>query len=288
MSIKETIKTNKKNKDSNKKNQDIFDSQTEQKAFEFLNNNENFEDLDITHISLLSGGYIAANYNVFDNIPNTSISREILKEAIKGTPLIKIGSSSPRVMVIAGMHGNEIPPQIAAMHLIHKLAGANKENNLKGTVYIVPFSAPKSTMLNSRWFDGVDLNRVSTDEGSVSNSILAKIKELKIKSVGDFHSTALNSMPGKEGIFCAMNPSPESFHIGKFIADSIESELLFYHHAGKAYQGTIEDECNMMGIPAVTCEVLSPNGLSEESAYERSLEQMESYLSYFGIISNDS
>lgn len=283
------MKINKKNKDSSNEIQDIFESRTDQidqREFESLNNSENLVDLGINHISHLSGGYIAANYNVFDNIPNTSISREILKKSIKGTPIIKLGSSSPKVMVIAGIHGNELPPQIAAMHLIHKLFGLDKEGNLNGTVYVVPFSAPKSTMINSRWFDGVDLNRVSTVEGSVSNSILNKIKELKIKSVGDFHSTALNSMPGKEGIFCAMKPSPESFHIAKYIADSIKSELLFYDQAGNAYQGAVEDECNIMGIPAVTCEVLSPNGVAETSTYKRSLEQMESYLSYFGIISN--
>jgi len=244
-------------------------------------------DFDINRISNASGGYIAANCHIFDNIPNTSISREVLKEAIKGTPLVKVGSTSPKVMVIAGMHGNELPPQIAAMHLIHKLVDLNEKDELNGTAFVVPFSAPKSTMVNSRCFDGVDLNRVSATEGSLSNDILAKTKELKIKSVGDFHSTAPNSMPGKEGIFCTMKPSPESFQLGKYIADSIISELLFYNEAGNAYKGAIEDECNMVGIPAVTCEVLSPNGSTDKITHKRSLEQMESYLSYFGIISND-
>ena len=242
--------------------------------------------MDISHISSVSGGYIAANCHIFDNIPKTSISREILKEAIYGTPLVKIGSSSPKVMVIAGMHGNELPPQIAAMHLIHKLADLEKNNELNGTAFVVPFSAPKSTMVNSRLFDGSDLNRVTSVKGSISNDILAKIKQLKIKSVGDFHSTAPNSIPGKEGVFCTMKPSPESFHVGKYITDSIISELLFYNKAGEAYQGTIEDECNMIGIPAITCEVLSPNGMAEKDTYKRSLEQINSYLSYFGIISD--
>lgn len=242
--------------------------------------------MDITHISDTSGGYIAANCHIFDNIPKTSISREILKEAIKGTPLVRVGSTSPKVMVIGGMHGNELPPQIATVHLIHKLVDLDKNGELNGTVYVVPFSAPKSTMVNSRLFNGVDLNRVTSVEGSISNNILAKIKKLRVKSVGDFHSTAPNSMPGKEGIFCTMKPSPESFHLGKYIADSIMSELLFYNQAGNAYQGAIEDECNMIGIPAVTCEVLSYNGMADKNTFKRSLEQINSYLSYFDIISN--
>lgn len=245
-------------------------------------------DLDISCISYVSGGYVSANYQIFDNIPNTSISREILKESIKGTPIIKIGSAPLKLMIVAGIHGNELPPQIAAIELVHKLYALQEENSLNGSVYIIPFSAPKSTMVSSRWFDGVDLNRVSTVHGSLSNDILATVKKLDIKSVGDFHSTSLNSMPGKEGIFCTLKPSPESFKIGKFIADSIKSELLFYKNAGNAYQGAIEDECNMMGIPAVTCEVLSPNGVAEKDTCKRSLEQMESYLSYFKIIPNDS
>lgn len=83
----------------------------------------------IIHISRSSGGYIAANPNVFDNIPHTSFSREILKESIKGTPLIKFAFSSPRVMIIAGIHGNEIPPQIAAINLINKLSILEKKEN---------------------------------------------------------------------------------------------------------------------------------------------------------------
>lgn len=241
----------------------------------------------ITHISKSSGGYIAANSHVFDNIPHTSFFREILKESIEGTPLIKFSSSSPRVMIIAGIHGNELPPQIAAINLINKLSTLEKEGKLNGTVYIIPFSSPKSTMLNSRWFNGIDLNRVATVKGSISNEILVKIKELQLNSVGDFHSTAINSIPGKEGIFCTMKPSPESFQIGKYIAKYTKSEVLFYDRAGNVYQGALEDECNMALIPAVTCEVLSANGIAEKIAYERSLKQMESYLSYFGIISSD-
>jgi len=243
--------------------------------------------LDISLISPISKGYISANFHIFDNIPNTSISKKILNEAIYGTPLVKIGDTAPKVMVISGIHGNEIPPQIATIHLIHKLINLHKRDKLCGSVYVIPFSAPKSTMINSRFFNGVDLNRASALEGSITNKILAKIRELKIKSVGDFHSTAPNSIPGREGIFCTMKPSPESYHIGKYISDSIESELLFYNEAGNAYKGAIEDECNMLKIPAVTCEVLSPNGIADKVSYKRSLEQMESYLTYFGIISED-
>lgn len=249
---------------------------------ELSNENESkFREMnhEIIHISNNSGGYISANKIVFEKIPNSYLSRQILKEATKGTPIIKFGSKNPKIMLIAGIHGNELPPQIAILHLINKL----KKSVFKGTIYIIPFSAPKATMNNSRWFEKSDLNRIATKDGSVSNSILKKIKELNVESVADFHSTAPNSNPGKEGIFCTSNPSPKSVSIAEYIAKSTKSEALKTMSAGGAYEGAIEDESNMLGIPAVTCEVLSPNGIGNESACLRSIAQMEAYLSYFGI-----
>lgn len=233
----------------------------------------------ISHIYPESGGYISANNCVFNNIPNTSLSKEILKESLKGTPLIKLGNGTPNLMIISGIHGNELPSQIASLILINEL----KYKQLNGTVYIIPFSAPKATMNNSRWFNSADINRIANIKGSLSNSILEKAKELNMTAIADFHSTAPNSNPGKEGIFCTMKPSPESFHIANFIAECTKSEVLPYNDAGNAYHGAIEDEANITGIPAVTCEVLSPNGYSNEKAFNKSLLQMKCFLNYFGI-----
>ena len=40
---------------------------------------------------------------------------------------------------------------------------------------------------------------------------------------------------------------------------------------------------NLNGIPAVTCEVLSPFASIGKGSYERSLQQMKSFLAYFGF-----
>ena len=262
----------------------LFNTKTVRKVSKkFSNTNRKKFHLNISHIYSGSGGYISSNQAVFDNIIHTKVSKKVLKEARNGTPLIKLGDGEPRVMIISGVHGNELPPQVASLMLINEL----KSLQLNGTVYIIPFSAPKSTMHNSRWFDSADLNRVANVEGSLSNLIMKKIKELGIISVGDFHSTAPNSNPGKEGIFCTMKPSPESFHIGKYISEKTHSELLSYDLAGSAYQGAIEDECNILNIPSVTCEVLCPNETTSKEAQEKSLKQMKYFLSYFDIISID-
>jgi len=259
----------------------FFKTKTDRKTTDKILNSEAKKlNLNISHISHESGGYISANPSVFDNIPNTIVSRKVLIEAMKGTPLIKFGGGNPRVMIIAGVHGNELPSQVASMRLINELESLS----LNGTVYIIPFTAPKSTMYNSRWFESADLNRVANIEGSLSNSILNKVKELEIISVGDFHSTGPNSNPGREGIFCTMNPSPESYQIGKYISDKTHSEILSYETAGSVYQGAIEDESNILNIPAVTCEVFCPNETTTYEAIEKSLKQMKYFLSYFDII----
>jgi predicted deacylase len=254
------------------KNQDII---KENKEFKF----------DISHIPNGSGGYISGNTTIFKKLPNNHITRQILKESTKGTPLLRFGSGSPKLMLIAGIHGNELPPQIAILHLIMKLEKLSFDelDKINGTIYIIPFSAPKATMNSSRLFNKSDLNRSAKIEGSVSNTILEKIKDLKIDSVADFHSTAPNSTPGKEGVFCTTKPSPESTLIAEYIVNGTKSEVLKSIHAGGTYKGAMEDESNIIGIPSVTCEVLSPNGVATKRACNRSFLQMKYYLSYFGI-----
>ena len=60
--------------------------------------------------------------------------------------------------------------------------------------------------------------------------------------------------------------------------------ILNYTNAGESFKGALEDECNLNGIPAVTCEVLSPIGVADLKSSERSLTQMFSFLKYFKIL----
>lgn len=246
---------------------------------DIINSNLN-SNLELSSISSDSGGYIAGNNNLFKEIKHNALFKLIFKEAVKGTFLIKIGSGNPKVMVVSGIHGNELPSQIASLNLIKELS--NKLIN--GTVYIVPFAAPRSTMENKRSFNGMDLNRSTHRKGSLSNLIFKKIQELGVIALADFHSTAINSNPGIEGIFCSLNPCRESQLIGEYISNKTNSKLLSYEFAGSSYSGALEDECNLIGIPAITCEVVSPFGCVSKPAPKSSLAQMKSFLSYFEII----
>jgi predicted deacylase len=253
------------NKEKNSGNKSIFDYSGK---------------FSIKNIYPNSGGYIAANRNLFANMINTPTTKIILKEAVKGTPLIKLGSGDLKVIIIAGIHGNELPSQNAAITLIDKL----KDVKLNGTVYVIPFAAPEATMYNSRNYRGKDINRTSMVKGFIGNVIIEKIQDLGVNAVGDFHSTAPNANPGKEGVFCTLDPCPESFNIASFISEDNNSSIINYNMAGIRFKGALEDECNLNGIPAVTCEVLSNNGTLSSESTNRSLLQMFSFLKYFKII----
>ena len=238
-----------------------------------------FENVKMTYLSFLSKGYISKNKNLFDKIKLTSFTKFILKSCVYGTPVFKFGNSGKKLLILSGVHGNELPPQLASLTLLNKLA----ENNIKNTVYVIPFASPKSTMNNERTFNSIDLNRSAHIKNSLSNSIISAICELEIDFVGDFHSTAYNSNPGIDAVFSSKNPSPESFLIASYISDNADCEVIAYDFAGSQYKGAIEDVCNLRGIPAVTCEVLSPFASIGKGSFEKSLSQMETFLSYFGF-----
>jgi uncharacterized protein len=94
--------------------------------------------LDISPDSF-TGGNISKNSILEKYIPNTDLTDKIICIGKFGTPMIIIGNGSePKVMIVAGVHGNELPAQIAAIEMINYL----KNKNITGTVYIIPVVSP--------------------------------------------------------------------------------------------------------------------------------------------------
>ena len=134
---------------------------------------------DIKIISKKTGGRISENKDLRAYIPNNIIADRLIKAARYGTPMIRIGDLSPKIMLIAGVHGNELPPQIAALWLAEELYG----EDINGTIYIIPFAIPEATMKNSRRFKGFDMNRSAAVSGSVSNKIIKTADNFRVVSV---------------------------------------------------------------------------------------------------------
>ncbi|UTB33713.1 MAG: succinylglutamate desuccinylase/aspartoacylase family protein [Methanobacterium sp. ERen5] len=217
---------------------------------------------------------------LMDHIPDGDISYKMIKAARYGTPMMKMGNGSPKVMITAGVHGNEIPPQIAALELLEYLDA----ENLNGTVYVVPFAVPNATKNDSRRFKGFDMNRSAKKRGSATNKILMAVETLGVLSLADFHSTKPGSNPGIESVFCSKKPCSGSVKIAKHITNATSSKVICHKLAGALYGGALEDECNLKYIAAVTCEVVSENNLVRPGSVEASFRQMISYLEYFDVV----
>ena len=240
---------------------------------------EDFDNVEMSYVTFLSKGYVSRNKHIFDEMELTPLTKFVLQSCVYGTPIFKLGNSGKKLLILSGIHGNELPPQKACLTLFNELV----EVDLNNTVYFIPIASPKSTMNNERTFNSVDLNRAAHIANSLSNKIINVIEELKIDFVGDFHSTAYNSNPGFEAVFSSKNPSPESFLMANYISDEVGSEIISFDVAGSQYKGAVEDVCNLRGIPAITCEVVSPFASIGKGSFEKSLEQMKSFLAYFGF-----
>lgn len=240
---------------------------------------EGFDNLEFDYISNFSGGYVSRNKNLLAELELNDLTQFILEKSVFGTPIFKLGNGDNKILILSGIHGNELSPQIANVRLLNNLVNADLYN----TLYFIPFAAPKSTMNNERTFNSMDLNRSAHIKDSLSNLIIQKIEELNINFVGDFHSTARNSTPGFESIFSSKSPSPESFLIANYISKDVGSRLIPFDYAGSSYKGAIEDVCNLNRIPAITAEVLCPFASVGKGTIEKSYMQMESFLSYFGF-----
>lgn len=229
----------------------------------------------------ITGGNITKNEYLEHYIPKSDISMRVCSLAKLGTPMIILGNGKdPRVMITAGVHGNELPSQIAAMKLINYLNG----KELNGTVYIVPFLSPVGTSKTMRYWNDKNLNSNANIENTPSNTVIKTCEKLGIEKLGDFHSTQPGGYPGNYSVFCSKAPEFESYLMAEYISSNSNSSLISYDVAGVDFEGAVEDVSNMKGIPAVTCEVLSPHGVATEETINRSFDQMFKFLEYSKIL----
>lgn len=240
---------------------------------------EEFGNLEMDYVSDFSGGFISKNSNLLEKLELNNLTQFILEKSVHGTPIFKLGNRGNKILILSGIHGNELPPQIANVCLLNELVN----EDLNHTLFFIPFASPKSTMNNERTFNAMDLNRSAHINDSLSNLIIKKIDSLGIDFVGDFHSTAFNSNPGFEAIFSSKSPASESFLIANYISEDVGSEIISFDFAGSSYKGAIEDVSNLNGIPSITGEVVSPFANVATGSVERAYAQMKSFLAYFGI-----
>lgn len=244
-------------------------------------NFDNNNDFELKILSHDYGADITHNKIIMNYFEENMFFNFIVRIVKESLPLFKFGSGNPKMGIVSGVHGNELPPQIASMLLIEKLIGLSK---FKGSIYIVPFAAPAATMANVRRLNSRDMNRSAHIGGSTTNIILNTFLDEGVEFVADFHSTALLSNPGFESVFCSKSPNMGSLELARFITKHTGSKLIIYDNASTSYAGALEDELNINGIPSVTCEVVSENSTISKGSVERSSLQMDSFLKFFDIV----
>jgi uncharacterized protein len=228
-----------------------------------------------------TGGYIVSNNLIISSIPNTAETFAVLEAAKSGTPMVTFGNGNgPKVMIVAGVHGNEIPATIAAMNLINYLYG----KTIAGTIYIIPFAIPANSASTTRYWNGQNPNSVANVPGTPTNQILNLAKQLNVNALGDFHSSQPGGVPGRNAAMYTQSPTYESYVIASYISAQTGSALVGAYQAGVDYPGALEDVTNLAGIPAVTCEVIAAHGTADPGIVNFSFNQMLSFLRYKSII----
>jgi hypothetical protein len=75
----------------------------------------------------------------------------ILEKQKQGSTLLQFGNGSENKLLIwAGIHGNEEEANIATMRYLENLKTYTQNNTLNGTLYVIPFAIPRDTSVNSR------------------------------------------------------------------------------------------------------------------------------------------
>ena len=231
------------------------------------------QEADVEIIEDIPGGLVLKNTEIRDHLLETPLNSEIFKVAKNGAPIIKLGDGSkPRVMLTAGVHGNELPPQIAALNLVNDLNG----KVLNGTVYVIPFTAPQASAQNSKLHEKDNLNLVADVPGTPTNTIVNMARELKIDALADFHATSTHPAENSVIYFLDIKSSTMAVYINK----KTNSRLLAHIYN----PGTLIAAASNHDIPTILCEVESPDGLATESTIQGAYHQMKAFLEFHRVI----
>ncbi|NYB52364.1 MAG: succinylglutamate desuccinylase/aspartoacylase family protein [Methanobacteriaceae archaeon] len=229
----------------------------------------------ISVIDNSTGGDITNNTVLMENINKTDVINEIIHAANNGTPMITLGNGSePRIMIVAGVHGAELPPQIAVTRLINNL----KDEKINGTLYIVPFAIPHQTATLQRLDNGTDPDRVAHISGTPLDIISNTSINNQVTMLVDFHSAQPNDVPGKNCIIYD-SENLQSLKLARFISNKTKSPLVKVGN----YSGVLSTVSNRKGITSVVCEVLSPHSKVEPGSVELSYAYMMAFLEYAGV-----
>ena len=170
-------------------------------------------------------------------------------------PLTRIFGHTPRprVVVVAGVHGDELVGPHALVELAHELV----PNALRGTVVLVPSANPLAFAAGLRRApdDDLDLNRIFP--GKCGGSATERIAHSLVTSVaGDADMVIDLHSAGREGDLVPLSGFREAHDdCARRSARAAAAFGLEYDWMMRWSPGTLSTWANQQGIPAVGCEV---------------------------------
>jgi len=240
-----------------------------------LNHTNTPNKYTITVIDNSAGGNITNNTALMQYMPKTELSNKIIATAQNGTTMVTFGDGSePHVMIVAGVHGAELPTQIAAMNLINDLV----TTKIKGTIYIIPFAVPCDTAANTRLYHGKNPNIITRTPGSPTNLIIQTALKDNVTYLGDFHSSQPHDVPGKNCVLYYNNKT--SYDLANYMAKNSNVPLI----SAMPYPGLLTTVSTNEKITSIVSEVLSPHGKVKPGSSEISYKNMISFLQYTGTL----
>ena len=243
-------------------------------------------DFDFVSIDSSTGGNVLANTHLNRYFINSGFRKNselvgCVDRTRDGSIVFTTGSGRYDLMLVGGVHGDELSSQAALVCLMNEIISGNL--NLKCKLHIMPFSIPESTMLNSREFNSLDMNR-NAHRCGVTGSIVDYAVDNNVTALCDCHTTDPGKKPGFASVFCSVRPLIQSVRIAQRICRDTSSRILPVGDAGSVLRGAVEDESNIRGVPAVTCESVSRCGFIDGGSVDFSYSQIISFLNYFGVI----
>ncbi len=190
------------------------------------------------------------------------------------------GSSSPQILITAGIHGGEATGVYAARRLVEYLG---RVESIEGSIVVVPVVNVLGFYARTRWcpLDMVDMNRVFPDgAGSVvTRSIVKKIWELASSSdyVLDLHCAGLDSY---QYILSLYREFPR---VREFVEDIAWDTVV----ESTGLRGQLFVEANHQGIPAAIIETGGGSGYYVEEWGEKLFETVSSTLVNLGFINGE-
>lgn len=241
---------------------------------------------EYTLIDSSTAGNVLANnqlnrYFINEGFRRNSTIMEYIEKTREGSVVFTTGTGRYNLLLVGGVHGNELPSQAALVHLMEKLT--NDEIKIKCKLNIIPFLIPFSTMNNYRNYNDKDMNRNAHHEG-ITKKVVDYAQNNSVTALCDCHSTDPNNKPGFSCVFCSARPLFDSVKIAKHICFNTSSRILPVSDAGSILQGAVEDESNLRGIPSVTCETVEKSGQISSGSVNFSYSQIMFFLDYFGVI----